>query len=176
MSHLASSHALGRLRHLLLCTALAGGGCALAAQAAPRPPGFDPPGRTARLAPGQPVSYDLARLVNRVVNEATRYASDQSVYGRSEYWTVADGRGDCEDYALAKRAMLLAEGADPRHLRLATAWTDRREYHLVLVVTTDRGDLVLDARHPEPMPRQALEFLGYRWALIEEGGRWFAVL
>ena len=56
-----------------------------------------------------------------------------------------------------------------------TAWTPQREYHLVLVVTTDRGDYVLDARYPEPMVRQDLEAIGYRWALIEEDGQWFAV-
>ncbi|WP_119154283.1 transglutaminase-like cysteine peptidase [Caldimonas tepidiphila] len=160
------------------------------AQASPAPPldaavaktasrldtgsGADAP-RQARTG-GRALSYATVHRVNRDVNTATRYVSDEELYGRPEHWTIARGAGDCEDYALAKRAALLAAGADPAHLRLATAWIASGEYHLVLIATTDRGEYVLDARHPFPMVRQDLEAQGYRWHLVEEAGRWFAVL
>lgn len=141
------------------------------------PPGPAGPSLATRAArAGALPSYATARQVHRAVNEATRYVDDMDLYGRKEFWTVARGAGDCEDYALAKRAALLAAGADPAALRLLTAWIASGEYHLVLVVTTTQGDYVLDARHAEPMTRQELEMQGYRWHHIEEGGRWFAVL
>ena len=125
---------------------------------------------------GSPPDYATVRRIHAEINRGTRYASDEELYGQAEFWEVARGVGDCEDYALAKRAALLSAGVRPAHLRLATAWVDTGEYHLVLIVTTDRGEYVLDARHAGPMVRQELEAQGYRWHLIEEGGRWFALL
>ena len=57
-----------------------------------------------------------------------------------------DGTGDCNKYALTKRRELIAEGFPREALLLATATTERDEGHLVLVVRTDQGDLVLDNR------------------------------
>lgn len=125
---------------------------------------------------GRMPSYTVAQQVNHLVNGSTRYASDDELFGRKEFWTVAQGTGDCEDYALAKRAALLEAGVDPAYLRLLSGWIASGEYHLVLVVRTEQGDYVLDARHPRPMRRQDLEAIGYRWHSIEEGGRWFGVL
>ncbi|MNL79260.1 hypothetical protein D3C87_2058250 [compost metagenome] len=54
--------------------------------------------------------------------------------------------GDCEDFALTKRDKLIALGWPARALRVAVAKTSWGEGHAVLVVKTDRGDLVLDNR------------------------------
>lgn len=117
------------------------------------------------------VPYALAADINERINAGTRYRTDLELYQRLEHWEPAAGEGDCEDYALAKRAALLEAKADPARLRLATCWIGG-EHHAVLIVTTDRGDYVLDNRHAEPMTRQALECLGYRWHLIQEGPQW----
>lgn len=119
-----------------------------------------------------PTPYSLAKSVNHEVNESTSYRSDLSLYQRAEHWEPAAGEGDCEDYALAKRAALLKAGADLDDLRLATCWCEDGGYHAVLVVTTDEGEFVLDNRYQDPMPRQLLP---YKWDKIQKGHQWFAI-
>ena len=57
-----------------------------------------------------------------------------------------DGTGDCNKFALAKRRALIALGWPREALLLTAALTEDGEGHLVLVVRTDAGDLVLDNR------------------------------
>jgi len=65
--------------------------------------------------------------------------------GLVEKWSYPDdGYGDCEDYVLLKRRMLLQSGW-PREALLITVVRDKKdEGHAVLTVKTDRGDYVLD--------------------------------
>src|SRR5262249_45590921 len=56
------------------------------------------------------------------------------------------GQGDCNKFALAKRRSLIEHGWPRGALLLTTAITEHGEGHLVLVVRTNRGDLVLDNR------------------------------
>lgn len=118
------------------------------------------------------ITLDQAREVNRVVNEGNVYVPDSARYHRPDFWTEIDGEGDCEDYALGKRAALLAAGADPESLRLALCQVETGECHLVLVVTTDAGEYVLDNRYPEPTMRQDLP---YAFVAIQEGSQWLAL-
>jgi predicted transglutaminase-like cysteine proteinase len=113
----------------------------------------------------------LADAINAQVNDDTRYRADASLYGKPEFWEVADGEGDCEDYALAKRKLLTEQGYGGA-CRLATCWTESDEYHAVLIVTTDQGDYVLDNRYQFPMMRQDLD---YRWHKIQEGKAWHVI-
>jgi predicted transglutaminase-like cysteine proteinase len=118
------------------------------------------------------VPYTLAESVQASINACTTYTSDIARYQAVDFWEVADNAGDCEDYALAKRAALLAGGANPDYLHLALCWTETAEFHAVLVVDTERGSYVLDNRHAKPMPQQDL---GYRWHSIQEGKAWHAL-
>lgn len=111
----------------------------------------------------------LARLVQSQVQAANVYAPSTA-----ERWESANGRGDCNGFALAKRRALLAAGAPLSALHLCRCWTETDEAHLVLVVDTeDEGPLVLDNRYAAPMRRQDLP--GYRWVLIEDEGKWSIV-
>lgn len=97
-----------------------------------------------------------ARLehINRNVNRRIRYASDREVWGREDHWASPlelwlQGRGDCEDYAVAKFALLRAAGVPDDALRLTHVQATRdgqRMAHLVLVVQEDdeTEPLVLD--------------------------------
>lgn len=68
-------------------------------------------------------------------------------------WSVRVTSGDCEDYALTKRAYLISKGVPSSSVRLATGWTrDTNEYHAVLVVSTPKGDMVLDNRTDKVLP------------------------
>jgi len=74
--------------------------------------------------------------------------------------------GDCEDYALEKRAALIARGWDEGVLQLAVAQAPGFGLHAVLIVATDHGDLVLDNGYETPRP---LETLPYRWLSRQSG-------
>ena len=89
------------------------------------------------------------KQINREVNDGIRYTPDEG-----ESWDIilelnGDSPGDCDDFAVTKRQQLIDLGFDWMDLKLATCWTkkDRDEwknYHLVLIVDTDKGKLVLD--------------------------------
>jgi len=87
---------------------------------------------------------DLVR-VNRWVNKAIKPLTDLEHWGLVERWSYPDdGYGDCEDYVLLKRRMLIQSGW-PREALLVTVVRDRKdEGHAVLTVTTNKGDYILD--------------------------------
>jgi predicted transglutaminase-like cysteine proteinase len=63
------------------------------------------------------------QAVNEAVNAAVRYASDKDRHGIADHWssaleTLAAGEGDCEDYAIAKYAILQAAGFPADSLRV----------------------------------------------------------
>lgn len=97
----------------------------------------------------------LLEAVNRGVNGAIVATSDQVVYGVAEVWNDplahpgrGFARGDCEDFALAKRDRLVAAGWPPEAMFLAVVYHPALGLHAVLVVRTSEGDLVLDSRSP----------------------------
>ena len=83
--------------------------------------------------------------VNNWVNETIKAVTDIEHWGTVERWNLGeDGYGDCEDYALLKRSMLIQAGW-PREALLMTVVRDTKgEGHAVLTVKTDRGEFILD--------------------------------
>jgi predicted transglutaminase-like cysteine proteinase len=95
-----------------------------------------------------------ARLetANRLVNTAIRYTSDLIQHGEVDLWSsplasLRAGRGDCEDYAIAKYMVLREAGVPEQDLRILLV-RDRavREDHAVLAVRKDGGWTILDNR------------------------------
>lgn len=84
--------------------------------------------------------------LNRKINRAIRGRNDSDASMNGDLWQVNVKSGDCEDFALTKRSRLISIGWSSRALRIATAVTRSGEGHAVLIVRTDRGDLVLDNR------------------------------
>lgn len=82
--------------------------------------------------------------INNAVNAAVTPVSDQDYYQVAERWAYPDGYGDCEDFALAKRRELIEAGWDPSTLLMTVVREQNGNGHAVLMVRTDRGDLVLD--------------------------------
>jgi predicted transglutaminase-like cysteine proteinase len=99
--------------------------------------------------------------VNRSVNERIKPLTDLEQYGVVEKWTYPDsGYGDCEDYVLLKRRMLMQLGW-PRSALLITVVRDKKgDGHSVLTVRTNRGEYVLDNQAEEILPWQET---GYRY-------------
>ena len=118
------------------------------------------------------IDYDILFKVNSNINNSTRYKTDIELYKSPEYWNEANGEGDCEDYALAKRRLLIDANVDRSKIHLATCWTETKEYHAVLLVETDEGTYILDNRYPRPMMKSELN---YTWHKIQIGDRWCAL-
>lgn len=82
---------------------------------------------------------------NNLINSAIVPVTDADYYRADEVWAYpTDGYGDCEDYALAKRRALIALGWHPSTLLMTVVREQDGDGHAVLMVRTDRGDLVLD--------------------------------
>jgi predicted transglutaminase-like cysteine proteinase len=92
---------------------------------------------------------DLVHL-NKWVNEAIKPLTDLEHWGVIERWSNPDdGYGDCEDYVLLKRRMLIQSGW-PREALLITVVRDKEnKTHAVLTVTTDKGDYILDNQNDD---------------------------
>jgi predicted transglutaminase-like cysteine proteinase len=88
--------------------------------------------------------------VNAWVNDTVKPVTDMDHWGVVERWSYPDdGKGDCEDYVLLKRRMLIQAGW-PREALLITVVRDKKgEGHAVLTVKTDKGDFVLDNQEEE---------------------------
>lgn len=81
-----------------------------------------------------------------------------------EAWLIDPERGDCNDYAVSKRHKLLQRGWPPRALLLGEVVTASGQHHLVLVVRTKSGDLVLDNLTPQIRPWSRAP---YRWVRVQ---------
>lgn len=111
----------------------------------------------------------ILKTVNARVNRAIRPRND-----KGDVWSVNVTSGDCEDYVLTKRARLVESGLPAGALRIATARTRSGEGHAVLVVRTDKGDLVLDNRTPAI---KEWNKTGLRWVAMSSADprRWNAI-
>jgi predicted transglutaminase-like cysteine proteinase len=83
----------------------------------------------------------LLDRVNREVNRRIRPRAKLASIGQ---WAINPSSGDCNDYAVTKRHMLVALGLPASALRLAVVRTSWGEGHLVLVARMQDGDYVLD--------------------------------
>lgn len=107
----------------------------------------------------------LLNQINQLVNRTVKRATDQELYGATEYWALprlVGGKlyGDCEDFALEKRRRLIEAGVPDSALSMTVAFTARGESHAVLMVSLGDGDWVLDNLTPWATPWRALN---YKW-------------
>jgi predicted transglutaminase-like cysteine proteinase len=105
---------------------------------------------TARPSPARDVvlsskTWKEMLRINRWVNKSIKPITDLEHWGVVERWSHPDdGQGDCEDYVLLKRKMLMQAGW-PREALLVTVVRDQKgDGHAVLTVKTNRGDFILD--------------------------------
>jgi len=98
---------------------------------------------------------ELLKRANRSVNMSI--APRLKSYGSNleDEWTIAPDRGDCNDYAVTKRHELVENGLPSKALRLSVVTTAARIGHLVLVVATTKGGVVMDNLTEEIRPWQS---------------------
>lgn len=99
-----------------------------------------------RMAPRE----EQVASVNSWVNQKLAYVADQANYGQPDRWVSASqslrsGRGDCEDFAIAKYQILLELGVSEQDIYLIIG-RDRalRADHAVLAVRVGSGFRILD--------------------------------
>lgn len=118
---------------------------------------------------------DKLRRVNEFFNRRIEFGTDPEIWGQSDYWatpieTLARGKGDCEDYVIAKYFTLLNMNIPDTQLRLIYVKariggpaSSIQQAHMVLAyyAAPDAEPLVLDnllteirpaARRPDLQP------------------------
>jgi len=122
--------------------------------------------------------WDVIKEINRAVNQSVMPKTDLELFGKEEVWAYPDVAGDCEDYVLLKRHMLIERGFSAADALITVVRKPDGEGHAVLTLRTSEGDFVLDnlvdeVRNWRDTPysylkRQASNNSG-RWVTIENG-------
>jgi predicted transglutaminase-like cysteine proteinase len=120
-------------------------------------------------------TLELLTRVNRSVNMSIIATSKSYGSNLEDGWTIAPDMGDCNDYAVTKRHELLESGLPSKALRLSVVETASGIGHLVLVVVTTKGDMVMDNLTEVIRPWQSTD---YHWLKIQsatDSRFWYAV-
>ena len=119
-------------------------------------------------------TLETIHRVNRDVNASIMPVGKSTAIADGG-WTVSPASGDCNDYAVTKRHELMRRGFPAKAVRLAVVKTTSGIGHLVLVVSTNKGDLVLDNLSETIQPWQ---FTKYQWLKIQSASDarfWFEI-
>jgi predicted transglutaminase-like cysteine proteinase len=129
-------------------------------------------------AAGQDELRRLA-LVNDFFNRRIAFTDDIDTWGQVEYWAspmeaLSKGRGDCEDYAIAKYFSLVSAGMPVSKLRMVyvrAMLNGRSLAHMVLAYYAQPGaePLILDNLVPELRPASARSDLQPVFSFNSEG-------
>ena len=100
-----------------------------------------------------PVTDKIIKRINSWANNNIKPKSDEAHWGVVDRWDYpSDGFGDCEDYVLLKRRLLVQEGFPRQALLITVVKDERGDGHAVLTVKTDKGEFVLDNLHDRVLP------------------------
>ncbi|WP_051679759.1 transglutaminase-like cysteine peptidase [Pseudorhizobium marinum] len=132
----------------------------------------------------QPASHDAGPMtltedrwralldVNYTVNTSIMPLTDQEIYGVEERWAYPRTVGDCEDFVLLKRKMLISQGFDASDLLITVVLQPNGEGHAVLTVRTDHGDFVLDNMRNKVLPWSETEYTFLKRQAADNPGQW----
>ncbi|MEJ8308907.1 transglutaminase-like cysteine peptidase [Agrobacterium larrymoorei] len=135
----------------------------------------------------QPTSADMGPLrlteetwkmildVNYTVNTTITPATDMEIYGVEERWAYPTTAGDCEDFVLLKRKMLMNKGISASNLLITVVLQPNGSGHAVLTVRTDRGDFILDNLRNKVMDWSDTEYTYLKRQDSANPGRWVKV-
>jgi predicted transglutaminase-like cysteine proteinase len=100
-----------------------------------------------------PAAMRKIQRINAWVNKNIAAVSDMDHWGVVDQWDYpTDGKGDCEDFALLKRRMLMEEGFPRQALLMTVVKEGNGDGHAILTIKTNRGEFVLDNLSNEVKP------------------------
>lgn len=120
--------------------------------------------------------WDIVREINLSVNAAIKPRTDREMHDVEEVWSYPQVEGDCEDYVLLKRRMLMERGFKARDLLITVVRKRNGEGHAVLTLRTSKGDFILDnldddvrlwTDTPYDFVKRQASFHTGRWVSIE---------
>lgn len=120
--------------------------------------------------------WNVVRDINSKVNHDIMPMTDQEIFGRDEVWAYPKDVGDCEDFALLKRKMLIEAGFSPADVLMTVVRKPDGEGHAVLTLRTSDGDYILDnlstdiklwSSTPYRFLKRQASFNTGRWVTIE---------
>jgi len=113
--------------------------------------------------------------VNEYANRKVIPVTDLEYYNREEYWTYPKNYGDCEDYVLLKRKMLMDKGWPASDLLITVLTLPDGNGHAVLTVRTDRADYALDNLNDKILPWNKTEYGYIKRQSSRHSGKWIAI-
>jgi predicted transglutaminase-like cysteine proteinase len=131
-------------------------------------------GRTTRLLLSAE-RWNLIYQVNSFVNGKIAPMSDEELYGKPEYWTFPSDAGDCEDYLLLKKRYLEGLGFASEALLITVVLDEKSQGHAVLMVTTDKGDFVLDNRRNDVLRWNDTGYVFLKRQSAEDPRQWVSL-
>jgi predicted transglutaminase-like cysteine proteinase len=119
-------------------------------------------------------SEELA-AINTLVNRNITPVPDQELYGVVERWTYPVTSGDCEDYALLKRRMLMEHGWPAGALLITVVTDENGDGHAVLTVRTSKGDLILDNKNSKILAWNKVPYRFYKRQSYLNPSQWVSL-
>jgi predicted transglutaminase-like cysteine proteinase len=112
------------------------------------------------INPAEPATIEFDRRVwelivatNKQVNATVKPQDDIEHWGVIDRWDYPDdGYGDCEDYQILKRRLLVKAGLPRRALRMVVVLDEQGQGHAVMAVRTNQGDFILDNKRDAVLP------------------------
>ncbi len=133
--------------------------------------------RSRRSAPPKLTRKRWADLVeiNNHANFSVEPVTDQEGYGVEEHWTYPRSFGDCEDYVLLKRYMLMQRGWPASSLLITVVKQPNGDGHAVLTVRTSKADYVLDNLNQKIMPWNKTSYRYLKRQSTRHTGKWTSI-
>ena len=112
---------------------------------------------------------------NSYANRNVKPVTDLEYYKREEYWAYPKRYGDCEDYVLLKRKILMDKGWPASNLLITVVTLPNGDGHAVLTVRTDRADYALDNLNNKIMPWNKTEYHYLKRQSARNSGKWVTI-
>jgi predicted transglutaminase-like cysteine proteinase len=113
--------------------------------------------------------------VNKLVNRIVEPTADQELYGEIERWTYPENRGDCEDYVLLKRRMLMERGWPASSLLITVVTDEKGEGHAILTARTKNGDYILDNKNSKVLAWNEVPYRFYKRQSYRNPRQWVSL-
>lgn len=113
--------------------------------------------------------------INNYSNGSVIPVTDMDYYRVEELWAYPEKYGDCEDYALMKRHMLIQRGWPASSLLITVVRQKNGDGHAVLTVRTDKADFILDNLEGRILPWNKTEYRYLKRQSARHSGHWISI-